>query len=390
VSPRASRPPPPAAPARRPRQAPAPPRRPGGGPEPVRRWAAICHPGLEAVVAEELTEAGLAAEPAAGHVAFRATASQGAALARSLRTPDRLLVELASGPTPSLDQLAALVRKADWRPFVHPQADLEVSVTSRASKVHFKESAGRRVEHAVAEALKGPRLPDQGARPRLTQRIQVRLDEDHATVSVDAGGELLHRRGWRTEGGSAPLRENLAASLIRLARWSGTEPLLDPFCGSGTIPIEAARFAAGRSPFLRRAFGCDEWPGLTRLPPGRSPPLGGPVHGSDRDPRALTRAVANAERAEVQVHWRQVDVADLEPPAAGGVIVTNPPWGLRLAPEAVASVYARFGHAVRTRFEGWRVVFLAPHPDLAARVHRDARLRARFTSGGVGVGVFEV
>jgi putative N6-adenine-specific DNA methylase len=356
------------------------------------KWYAVAHPGLEGVVAAEIAEAGPVPVVSPGGVAFDATLELGARLARSLRTPDRLLAELASGPAPTSDQLAALVRKADWRPFIHPLATLEVAVTTRASRVHYRDSAERKVEHAVREALKGPRLPDKGGRPRMPQRVQVRIDADRATISVDAGGELLHRRGWRPEGGGAPLRENLAAALLRLAGWHGTEPFVDPFCGSGTLPIEAALLAAGRSPFGGRPFACDEWPGLgpQRREPPRQRSASVVIVGADRDAKALPRALANAERARVDVRWQQIDVSELAPPAPSGTIVTNPPWGLRLAPEAVGSVYARFGRAIRERFGGWRVVFLSPHPSLAERVHREATCLTTFTSGGVHIGVWAV
>lgn len=356
------------------------------------RWYAVAHPGLEAVVAEELTEAGFSPGLFAGGVGFEASLEAGARLARTLRTPDRLLAEVARGRAPTSDMLAALVRKGSWKPLVHPLAVVDVQVTTRASKLHFRDSAEKRVAHAIQEAIKGPRLPDVGDRPRVAQRVQVRIDEDVATVSVDAGGELLHKRGWRADGGGAPLRENLAASLLRLAGWDGTTPFLDPFCGSGTLPIEAARMASGRPPHTRRAFACDEWPALarTRRPAEPRPTPTPPVHGADRDPQAVARATRNARAAGVDVYWHPVDIADLLPPAPTGTLVTNPPWGLRMAPDAVASVYGRFGRAIRERFEGWRVVFLAPHASLAERVHRDARPLTSFTSGGVRVGVWSV
>lgn len=356
------------------------------------RWYAVAHPGLEQVVADELTAAGLTPGVSPGGVGFEASIEQGVRLARTLRTPDRLLAEVARGHAPNAEMLGALVRKGNWQAFIHPLATVEIQINSKASKVHFKESAERRVERAIKDALKGPRLPDQGGRPRVPQRVQVRIDADTATVSIDVGGELLHKRGWRADGGGAPLRENLAAALLRLAKWDGTSTLIDPFCGSGTIPIEAALMATGRSPFGRRGFACDEWPGVATIKrtADRRPLPPPPIIGADRDGQALARALANGQKAGVDVRWQEIDVADLVPPTPTGTLVTNPPWGLRMAPDAVSSVYGRLGRTVRERFEDWRLVFLAPHPSLAERVHRDARLLTSFTAGGVRVGVWAV
>ena len=261
----------------------------------------------------------------------------------------------------------------------------------------------------IREARKGPFVPDLGGRPRFVQHVQVRLVDDTATISIDAGGDLLHRRGWRTEAGKAPMRENFAACLLALAEWAGTDALLDPFCGSGTIPIEGALLAAGRPPFLGRGFACDEWnagknrggalrgraiqragPGATpvRAPSQRPAPgaiaAGVPILGSDHHAPSILTASANARRAGVKAEFRHLDVLDLEPPAAVGTIVTNPPWGERIG-ERVGGVYAGFGRVLRERFTSWRVVFLTTDRGLAEKVDRSVERLVQFKSGGVSV-----
>ena len=185
-------------------------------------------------------------------------------------------------------------------------------------------------------------------RPSLPQRVQLRLVDDEATLSVDAGGELLHFRGWRSSVGEAPIRENLASALLYLSGWDMQEPLVDPFCGAGTILIEAALMAAGKNPFTRRDFACSEWPALLKKkwntqdinPTIRTPIL----VGSDRDPKALVAAKENGERAGVQVRWLRHPASELGPPAATGLIVTNPPYGHRLEEEAA---YQQLGEMLR-------------------------------------------
>lgn len=381
---------------------------------------AVIHPGLEHVVVTELAGAGVRAEPVPGGARFECDALKLSALAHSLRTPSQLLLELGEGSARTPDQLTGLVRRLPWRSLLHPQASVEASVNAKGSALRFKEAAARNVTTAIRESLKGPFVPDRGLRPRLVQRVQVRIVDDFVTVSLDAGGDLLHRRGWREEAGKAPIRENLAACMLSLAGWSGNEVLLDPFCGAGTIPIEAALLALGRSPFVRRSLACDEWvvpPGTKRPPssnlpkgqasarkppPGaRTPPQGGsnyggkpaqaatpfPIYGSDHHGASVATASGNAKKAGVSVYFSQGDVRDLVPPAERGTIVTNPPYGERLG-ERVDATYVTFGHTLRDRFSGWRIVFLATHPEMAAKVDRRAQRLVHFKNGGIPVGVF--
>jgi 23S rRNA G2445 N2-methylase RlmL len=377
-------------------------------------WYAVATPGLEPVVARELALLGVEGRVEPGGVRFEASVADGAALARAARTPARLLLEVCSGKAHSPDELVGVVRKGDWKALLHPFARLEVSASVTGSRLRFRDSVEKKVAWAISESLRGPRVMDRERRPALAQRVQVRVAQDVVTLSVDAGGELLHVRGWRQEQGPAPLRENLAASLLLAMEWDGSEPLLDPFCGAGTIPIEAALLAAGRAPHApRRLFAADEWPGARRAPerraagqgrgghgapPARAPrPAGGGapsvvIVGSDRDARVLGAAAENARRAGVSPSFCRVDVADVEPPAATGTIVTNPPYGVRLAQEArvVEATFRAFGHSLRERFAGWRVGFLAPDPALAALAHRGARRRLSFRNGGVPVGLYVV
>ena len=355
----------------------------------------MASPGLEAAVLRELS--GLVAGPVdaePGGVRFEASVEQGALLSACTRTAGRVLLVLDEGPAPSLDALAARVRRVDWKPFLVPGAPVEVHVAAHASHMRFRGPAEKKVGLAIEDALRGPRLPRDSRAPLQTQRVQVRLDENIATISLDAGGELLHVRGWRTETGRAPIRENLAATLLYIAGWSGDEPLLDPFCGVGTIPIEAALLAAGRPPWTRRRFAWEDWPGLRglRLPdPRRALPgaalVPSQIFGADKEEEALVRAESNARHAGVRVSWQQCDVAQLRPPCEAGLLIANPPYGHRLGSN-VGGVYSAFGRSLREGFAGWRALFLAPSVELARRVHRDVEPITSFSNGGLRVSVF--
>ncbi len=356
------------------------------------KWYAVAHPGLEPVVARELQSLGIAGTELPGGVRFEAALADGASLLPRLRTPSRLLLELVTGPARSAEELTALVKRVPWKTYVLPDARLEVHATAKESRLHFTESVEKKVSWLVREALKGPRVVERTPRAGLPQRISVKIDADRATVSLDAGGDLLHFRGWRTEQGPASIRENLAAAMLFAAGWTGDEALVDPFCGSGTICIEAALLASGRSPFVKRTFAWQEWPSLAKHRPKTPPPQ--PVHvpilGCDRDGRVLAAAMANAERAGVDVSFRRVDVADLGPPGPTGLVICNPPYGKRLGEGSEGRAYQSLGETLRGRFEGWRALFLAPDAGLAAKTHREARRLLTFSNGGVKVGMYAV
>ncbi len=360
---------------------------------------AVTTPGLEPVTARELADLGVDGQIEPGGVRFEAPLADGAALAAVLRTPGRLLLELQHAPARSLDGLAQLVRGIDWAPLLPRHAAVEVAVSARKSRLRFKDAVAKKVGHAIADVVGRP----HEGRGTTAQRVQVRLDEDVATISLDAGGELLHRRGWRLATAKAPLRENLAAAMLVMAGFDGDEALVDPFCGAGTLPIEAARMAAGLPPGQDRAYGFQAWPALAGWRPDRVPPRGGPmplVLGADRDPGAIRASIDNATRARVTVDWRQLDVRELEPPAPTGLVVANPPYGVRVgkggagghprAANPAGGAYAAFGQVLRERFGGWRALFLAPDPSLARKVHREAAQLTSFSNGGIRVGVWVI
>jgi putative N6-adenine-specific DNA methylase len=354
---------------------------------------AITAPGLEGVTARELAALGLipgATEP--GGVEFQAPAAGVYAANLELRTASRVLVRLASFHASEFHELERRARRVPWERFLAPGAAAEFKVTSRKSRLYHQDAIAQRLARIVGEH---PRQA-AGAEP-WTQLFAVRLVRDECTISVDSSGELLHRRGYRLEGGEAPLRETLAAAMLLEAGWDGSTALADPFCGSGTIPIEAALIARRRAPGLDRAFAFERWPdhdalGWKRLKEAararvleRAP---GPVVGADRDPAAVDAAHANAGRAGVagDVELRRASLAAFTCPGGGGHLVTNPPYGVRVGERArLRGLYARLGEVVRSRCPGWRVTMLSPDRSLehATGLRFDSRLLT--TNGGIKV-----
>jgi len=289
---------------------------------PSERIFAACAPGLEAVLAGELEALGLTARPLAGGV--EATGEDAAAVAC-----------LGS-------RVAEAVR---LRCFEGPAGDL-----------------GR----ARAEALRrhGP-----------AAELHVRREGGRATLSVEASGEPLFKRGWRARVGAAPLRESLAAGLLLACGWSRERPLLDPMCGSGTIAIEAALLAAGRAPGLGRSFAFEALAGHDAAATARvrarlaaqARPATAIVQASDRNMGALRLAQKNAAAAGVAelIRFSRADAAAVEPPPGGpGLCLTNPPYGVRLDEDAPGAWRALA--ALAGRLGGWEVAALGPDRALEA------------------------
>jgi putative N6-adenine-specific DNA methylase len=355
---------------------------------------AITPPGIEPVTARELGALGLAAaavEP--GGVAFRANAAGLFAANLELRTASRVLVRIGAFHASSFHELERRAARVPWARFLGPGVMPELRVTSRKSRLYHQDAVANRLAALVGKSRESTG-PDGNAPSQL---FLVRLAQDECTVSADSSGELLHRRGYRLDGGEAPLRETLAAAMLLESGWDGVAPLVDPFCGSGTIPIEAALLARRIAPGLRRGFAFERWPGVDALGWKRMkesargrvlPRARGPIVGADRDERAIAAARSNADRAGVEddVEFRQAAVAAFEPPGAGGHIVTNPPYGVRVGERAtLRGLYARFGEIVRSRAPDWRVTLLSPRRELehASGLHLESRLLT--SNGGIRV-----
>ncbi|HET9269202.1 MAG TPA: hypothetical protein VFO31_13600, partial [Vicinamibacterales bacterium] len=229
-----------------------------------------------------------------------------------------------------------------------------------------------------------------------TQLIIVRLDHDRCTVSADSSGAHLHQRGYRTAVTEAPIRETLAAALVLASGWDHRTPLVDPFCGSGTIPIEAALIAASIAPGRNRGFRFMKWPGydasewqrvLAAAVRGEKPDGLPAIIGTDRSAAAIRAATENAERAAVTsfVRFEKQDALAIVAGDSPGCVVTNPPYGVRLGDASESRrLMAQFGERLRRQFNGWRVAVMAPPQlDRALGIPLNAELRT--TNGGLRI-----
>lgn len=350
----------------------------------------MIHPGFEDLLVEELAELGVPAKVDVGGVVFPASPANLVRVHAGSFLAGKVLVRMGSFKATSLAELAAGVAGQPWRAVGLSRQEVKVEVTATRSRLRFRDSMEAKVAHAVQDALRGTGRP--GLRPSETPiGVHVRIVEDRVQLSVDASGDRLHRRGWREATAKAPIRENLAAAILRAAAYRPGETLIDPFCGAGTFPIEAARRALGRTPRMGWHYPCDTWPGVGRVPtaPPRPKVAPGLILGSDRDEGAVRASRDNARRAEVSehVHFNHVPFEDrLPPPGAPGLLVGNLPWGLRVAESAeLTRLYSRWGEALRTRWSGWRAAFLVSDARMLGRLHPQATVVRTFEDGGVRV-----
>lgn len=297
----------------------------------------------------------------------------------------------------SFEQLQHVTR-LPWAAFLDRSGPWpRVKVTCHKSRLHHSGAVAQR----IGEALAG-RLGLDGAEARTGMpgpTIFARLVRDRVQLSVDASGELLHRRGYRISTGRAPLRETLAAACLRAAGYlsqSGDAPLWDPFCGTGTIVLEAQDAITGRWPGIRRAFAFERWPthdaeafdafkaGLNR----RDQPAAR-VIGSDLDQRQLDAAVRNARRADLEHHvtWLAGDFEEVEQKIPEGAwILTNPPYGPRCGGRGLGELYRRFGELLRRRSDlSTNTFVLSGHPAFRSRTRMDWKTVLAFGNQGVPV-----
>ena len=362
---------------------------------------AVTQPGLEALTAEELARLGVTAGPVEpGGVPFD-TDRRGLYSANlALRTATRVLVRVASFHAASFAELERHARKVEWGAVLPKGSAVRFRVTSRKSKLYHQDAVAERLLRAAGEAVEaihpaGPAAVHEDHDDDPPQVFVVRLFRDTVTVSADSSGALLHRRGYRRAVAKAPLRETVAAAMLLAVHWSGGAPLVDPFCGSGTIPIEAALIAAGMAPGRHRRFAFERWGGfdqavwteLLSRADARVQPVTIPIIGGDRDAGAIEAARSNAERAGVSemIEWRQVPLSKLEFPEGEGWVVTNPPYGVRIGErERLRDLYARLGQVMQAH-PGWRLAFLSSHPMLAGQTGLRLSTSWSTNTGGIPV-----
>jgi putative N6-adenine-specific DNA methylase len=339
-------------------------------------------------------------------VEFQGPLAVGMAANLHLRIASRVLVRLGQVKARDFAPLRRQLAKLPWERFLPRDRPLRVDVSTSRCRLYHTKALAETLELAVRDSLgallpRPPRSDDDDQSSDELSRVLLRGEEDHFTVSVDASGALLHRRGWRLETGRAPLRETLAAGVLALCGYDPQFPFLDPMCGSGTIVLEACAVALHAAPGLHRSFALQAWPcfdagawarlrAQAEAAQAAAPPS--VLLGADRDPAAVDIARRNAERARFEPHVR-LDVARFaaEPPAGpGGLVVINPPYGRRLGQRPDALRLGRdIGRILAAGYRDWRVGVLCPDAAfakaVAAGLRRSPEATHALRNGGLRV-----
>lgn len=379
------------------------------------RFFASCPRGLEAPLQAELLALGAAnTQAVASGVAFEGERRIGYAANLHSRLASRVLMQVAARRYRNADDLYKLANGIDWSRHFGPEHALRVDTSALRSPLRSLNFATLRVKDGIVDRLRA----DTGERPSIDTRdpdvrVWLFLEATQATLYLDLSGESLFKRGWRAGAqshGEAPLKENLAAGMLVLSGWTPKQALVDPFCGSGTIPIEAACIAADIAPGLRREFGLqwlrdhdgDAWralkdEALQRAERGieRLITDGPRIRGSDIDARIIEVARENARAAGLPpraIEWRVSGFAKLKPPATEtGLLLTNPPYGLRISTspgehaanrDHVAAMQA-VGETLRNQWGGWQAWFLSADPALPAQLRMQPRRRVPLFNGAI-------
>lgn len=297
--------------------------------------------GLEAVVGRELQQLGYEDQKRSdGRVTFQADLSAIARCNVNLRVGNRLLLQMGEFEAPDFDAFFDQIRDLPWENWIAADAQFPVTGSSQKSQLHSVPACQGMAKKAIAQRLEqvyGRSLPETGS----LCPVHFDLRHDTCTMYLNTSGAGLHKRGYRSHSGEAPLRETLAAALVQLSVWKRDRPFIDPFCGSGTIAIEAALMARNIAPGLSRNYVAEDWPELSKdlwiqargeaqaaiLPAPEDPLLA-----SDVDFRVLRTARENAKLAGVEdmIHFQQHDVSTLSTKKKYGCLITNPPYGQRL------------------------------------------------------------
>ncbi|HRD88079.1 MAG TPA: THUMP domain-containing protein [Accumulibacter sp.] len=369
----------------------------------MEEFFASCPRGLEHLLAEDLTAAGASEiEETAGGVHFSGEWPVCYRANLDSRIATRVLWRVARGPYGSEDDVYRLALETPWPSWFLTRQTIRVDVTAQKSPLRSIEFITLRIKDAVCDRFRR----DSGSRPSVDTRqpdvrIQAFLSHNECSLYVDTSGAPLHQRGFRQKTVDAPLKENLAAGILRLSGWQPGVPLLDPMCGSGTFLLEAAQMALGRAPGARREFAFQRlrqfqpelWQGLLeRARAGERAVTEMALFGSDISPVAVRATLANLDRAGLlpAVRLAAGDLLEIEAPAASGIMVSNSPYGERVSDDdELARFYPLLGSALKRRFAGWTCCLISADTRLPRMVRLTPSRKTPLFNGALECRLYE-
>ncbi len=370
----------------------------------LNQYFATCPRGLEALLTNEIKAAGAKdIKPTDGGVAFAGELAVCYSANLHSRIATRILMQVGQGRYATEDDLYQAAYKINWPNWFDVKHDFMVKVTGVKCPLKSLEFATLRIKDAVCDKFR--QVVD--SRPYIDTktpavRIHAYLTAENYQFYVDTSGDALYMRGNRKASIEAPLRENLAAGILQLSGWQAGQPLLDPMCGSGTFLLEAAMMALNIAPGLHRSFGfeklknyeSDTWKKIKNTAQKNVKPVSfQKLYGSDVDLRAVRVARQNLSEAGLleAVQLTQVDITAVIPPANSGVLVANPPYGVRIGEdEELALLYPKMGEALKRKFAGWNTYFLTNDMRLPKLMRLTPSKRTPLFNGPLECRLFEI
>lgn len=362
-------------------------------------FCAPCHFGLEGIVANEMRRLNLHNVRAEnGRVRFDGTEAELAKASVNLRCAERILIELGSFEAYTFDQLFEGVKALPLENYITKDAAFPVKGHCLGSKLFSVSDCQSIIKKAAVTRLSQTYGVDWFAETGETVRIQFSIMNDIATIYLDTSGDGLHKRGYRPAHVAAPLSETLAAAMVILSRYKGREDFCDPFCGSGTLAIEAALMAKNRAPGLKRSFAAENWSWVDKKlwKEAREEAVSKEYQGdyrifaSDLDPNAVEIAKSNAKLAGVDdvISFSQADATAFDRKTDRGLLVTNPPYGERIMEKREAEgLYAAFGRAYFAS-ENWCLYLLSSHTEFERTFGRKADKKRKLYNGMIKCDLF--
>lgn len=369
----------------------------------IHDYFAPCPRGLEALLVTELQALGASdARPAPGGAAFRGDMALCWRVNLCSRLASRVLRQLVRAPYKTDKEVYDTAFAVDWPALFTVDRSIRVDVNAIRCPLKSLDFVTLRIKDAVCDKFRArvKSRPNVDTR-QPDARIQGFLDATHFTLYIDTSGDALYKRGYRSDAGEAPLKENLAAGIVMLTGWDRRSPLFDPMCGSGTLVIEAAMMALDMPPGARREFGFQKFAGhdagawqalRAEIMACAAGPRPLEIFASDISGRELRRTRDNLAAAGLAnvVVTGEADVLEVPAPAGGGVLVTNPPYGVRLGETMdLASFYPKLGDALKARFAGWNCYVFSGDPQFAKLIRLKASKRTPLFNGALECRLYE-
>ncbi len=363
------------------------------------KFCVPCLLGLEGPIADELKRLdlqGVSSEN--GRVFFTGDESAAAKANINLRIGERVLIEVGSFEARTFDELFEGTKALPWESIIPADGAFPVKGYSLNSTLFSVSDCQKIIKKAMAERLKRVYGIEWFQETGALYQVQFSIMKDKVSLCIDTSGAGLHKRGYRPAHNAAPLKETMAAAMVKLSRYRGRDDFCDPFCGSGTIPIEAALIAKNRAPGLERDFAAMGWKNIDKRlwddarEAARAAEFHGDYHiiGSDVDPNAIAIAKENARRAGVDdvVRFELADAMKFDRKTDRGVIVTNPPYGERIMEKQEAEeLYRGFGRAYSAS-ENWQLYLLSSHTEFERTFGRQADKKRKLYNGMIKCDLF--